>query len=412
MRCRRVAWLAAALVLRAAPAAADDAAPVPAPSPAPRVLQAEPHNYLTLLLTLQPGDTLLLAPGRYGVDGQGRDTDQPPGLPVYRLHGTPQAPIVITGPESGPWPVLLGRAGANTVRLGDTSHVVIRHLEIDNRGMGVAGVSAQGPTHHVTLENLLIRGVGDHQATVAIAANRAPAWNWTVRCNRIEGAGTGMYFGNSDGRNPFVAGLIEHNTVLDTIGYSLQVKHQLPWAGVAADMPGGATVTVIRHNVFAKRVRHASDAGPRPNLLVGDQPDSGPGADNSFDIHGNLLFQNPTEALFQGEGRFTFRDNRLVNTEGSAMRVQRHNGAVRDVEIRGNTIVARDEGIAVAGGLPGSVQRVSGNRIFAAVPLVLAGAGIEARDNLTGPVTDAAGGELAPSPPAAECRRWDGRSPP
>jgi hypothetical protein len=354
-----------------------------------RVIQAGPADYLSKLAALQPGDTLLLAPGRYGVDANGADTSSVPGLPVFNLNGTASAPIIITGPSSGDRPVLLGRSTHNTVRVAGSSHVVIRNLDIDGRDLGGFGVAAQGSTHHITLENLNIRGVGGSQQRVGIAAN-APTWNWIVRGNTIVGAGTGMYFGNSDGRNPFVAGLIERNVVLDTIGYNIQVKHQVPWSGVPADMPGGATQTIIRHNVFSKTSSFVSADGARPNLLVGDQPASGPGADNGFEIYGNFFYRNPTEALFQGEGKVAFYANVLYNPDGTAMRIQPHNGRVRRVRIFGNTIVALSTGIAVSGGLAGTTQRVTGNAVFAAQPLSVSGADALSAANRTGTLAQAA----------------------
>ena len=56
-----------------------------------------------------------------------------------------------------------------------------------------------GSTHHVTIENLNIVNYGADQQVVGIST-KGPAWNWTIRGNRIVGAGTGMYLGNSDDR--------------------------------------------------------------------------------------------------------------------------------------------------------------------------------------------------------------------
>jgi hypothetical protein len=376
----------------ARPAATAGVAPSPGPAPASAaapallssatVIAANPSNYLERLALLKPGQTLLLEAGNYGVDANGQDTDRPPGLPIFNLNGTESAPIIISGPESGPRPVLLGRADTNTVRLRNASHLIVRNIDIDNRGLGAQGVAAQGVTHHITLENLSIRGVGDHQATVGIAANNAPSWNWIIRGNRIVGAGTGMYLGNSDGSNPFVAGLIEGNLVVDTIGYNIQIKHQTPWGPMPAGFPMDRTRTIVRHNVLIKRLALASDAGPRPNLLVGDQPPAGPGADNGVEIYGNLLYRNPTEALFQGEGNISFHHNVLINDLGPAVRLQKHNGFVRNVQLFANTVVARDEGISLSGTSPGSVQSIVANAVFAATPLRAAGPGLKASDNM------------------------------
>jgi hypothetical protein len=376
----------------ARPAVTSDVAPspgltpasAPASLPSTTVIAANPSNYLERLALLKPGQTLLLEAGSYGVDAHGQDTERPPGLPIFNLNGTESAPIIISGPESGPRPVLLGRADTNTVRLRNASHLIVRNIDIDNRGRGAHGVAAQGVTHHITLENLSIRGVGDHQGTVGIAANNAPSWNWTIRGNRIVGAGTGMYLGNSDGGNPFVGGLIERNLVVDTIGYNIQIKHQIPWGPMPAGFPMDKTRTVVRHNVLVKRLALASDAGPRPNLLVGDQPPVGPGADNGVEIYGNLFYRNPTEALFQGEGNISFHHNVLVNDLGPAIRLQKHNGAVRNVQMFANTVVARDEGISLSGTSADSVQRIVSNAVFAATPLRVAGAGLKTSDNLVG----------------------------
>jgi hypothetical protein len=41
--------------------------------------------------------------------------------------------------------------------------------------------------------------------------------------NRILGARTGLYCGNSDGCAPFIDGLIEHNLVLNPSGYWMEI---------------------------------------------------------------------------------------------------------------------------------------------------------------------------------------------
>jgi hypothetical protein len=369
----------------AAPPASPTPAAGPAPSPSPpagNVVDATPSDYLGKLAALKRGDTLRLAPGDYGVDASGNDTASVPGLPIFDLNGTAAAPITITGPASGPMPVLLGRSTHNTVRLANASHIVIRRLVIDGRDRGGAGVATQGPTHHITLEDCVLRGFGSDQQVVAISTVGYPTWGWIVRRNLITSAGTGMYFGNSNGDSPFVAGLIEGNVVRDCIGYCLQIKHQVAWSVVPEGMPTGRTTTVIRHNVFTKSGNSSTGALARPNLLVGDAPPSGPGSTNGMEIYGNVLYENPTEALFQGEGHIGFYANLLV-TSGPAARVQTHNGAVRDVRIFRNTVVAGGSGISVSGGAAGFTQRVIANAVFAAgVPIGVSGTGASQSDNI------------------------------
>lgn len=345
--------------------------------PAPAAdYHAGPEDYRPYLSRLAPGDRLLLRAGDYGR-----------GLPLRDLEGRADAPIVIEGPRDGPRARFLARPGANTVSLANVRHVVLRHLELDGRNLPVDAVKAEGHArhaHHVTLENLHIHDHAASQQSVGISS-KCPAFGWVVRGNRIERVGTGMYFGDSDGSDPFVAGLIEHNHVSDTLGYSLQIKHQ---KSRPADMPEAEARhdTVIRRNFFAKEsqapVPPGGQANARPNVLVGHFPVQGPGSEDRYLIHANLFWQNPGEALFQGEGNLALYNNVFVNRHGPAVRIQPHNDIPRQVEVFHNTVLARGEGIALRQreGAPEFSQRVVGNIVFAARPLL----GGEQGDNVTG----------------------------
>jgi hypothetical protein len=334
------------------------------------VLHADPRTYAAMVPRLRPGDTLVLAPGDY------RDR-----LRLHGLHGTADAPIVIRGPATGTPARFIAQPRANTVTLRNASYLVVESLLLDGAGLAVDGLKAEDPStssHHITVANLTIVNHGAGQQTVGIST-KAPAWNWIVRGNRIIGAGTGMYFGNADGTCPFVAGIIEDNVVLDTIGYALQVKHQRE-RPARPGMPTGRSVTVIRRNVFAKSPRVSSREHARPNVLVGHLPLSGPGARDEYQIYGNLFLDNPGEALLQAEGNVTVYNNIFVNRRGDAIVIQPHNHLPRHVLVFHNTVLARNTGVLLKGGEPGYVQTVEGNAIFAGEPL----GGADATPNLTG----------------------------
>ena len=356
------------------------------------VIAANPSNYLSLLADLKPGDTLELAPGNYGADSNGNDNGSARGLPVSNLNGTSTQPITIKGPDGGPRPVLWASQAAsfNVVQFRNSSHVVVKGLEVNGRDNGSFGVAASGTVHNITLEDLYIHHVGGDQQNVGISTTGAFTWNWVIRRNLIDGAGTGMYLGSSTGGSPFVAGLIEHNVIKNSIGYNVQVKHQSTWSSPPAGAPTGPTRTTIRHNVFSKLSSFVSADGARPNLLVGAPPPSGPGAENGYEIYGNFFWQNPTEALFQGEGNVALYGNLMVNSSGTAVRIQRHNGDVRTVRIFGNTIVASETGISVSGGQTGTTQRVQGNAVFAATPITVSGADATQSDNIVDTFANAA----------------------
>jgi hypothetical protein len=209
--------------------------------------------------------------------------------------------------------------------------------------------------------------VGDDQQTVGIST-KGPAWNWIIKNCIITGAGTGMYLGDSSGNAPFVAGTIEYNLITDTIGYNIEIKHQNP-RPTGIGMPTGVNRTIIRHNVFSKTSNSSTGGLARPNLLVGHLPLSGSGTDDLYEIYGNFFFQNPTEALFQGEGNIVLYNNLFVTSTGDAVRIQPHNDVPKFVRVFNNTVVAAGIGLLVSGGSTASTQKVLANAVFAGSPI-------------------------------------------
>ncbi|MCK6551931.1 hypothetical protein L6R52_39220, partial [Myxococcota bacterium] len=350
-------------------------------------LTASPSNYRAVLPTLRPGDTLTLSPGVY------------PGLPIHALHGTEAAPIVVTGPDSGPPAIIHGRPSNNTVSILDSSWVIIRNLEVDNQGNAGSGVKAEGHASYangITIENLYLHNFAVNQQTVGIST-KCPAWDWTIRNNRVVRAGTGIYLGSSDGTAPFVRGVIEGNVVVDPIGYGMEIKHQGPRPSLAG-MPTGSSRTVVRHNVFSKATNASTGDLARPNLLVGHWPLSGPGQDDLYEIYGNLLYQNAsdTEPLFQAEGNVAFYDNILINSfAGRGISIRPHNDVPRSIRILHNTLYVAGSGISVTGADPAFTQLVVGNAVFSG-GTAISGVAIQ-RDNVRGTLTDAANELVHPS---------------
>lgn len=330
-------------------------------------INVDPSNYRSALASLNAGDILVLASGTYTR-----------GLPMTDKHGTAELPIIVRGPDHQS-AVLKADDCCNTVQLENVSHVEIRNLTLDGAGTnGAFGVDARGTSHDVTLENLRIINYGANQQVVGIST-KGPAWNWIIRRNVVIGAGTGLYLGNSDGTAPFVNGLIEHNLVVDTLGYNLQIKHQLA-RPTNVGLPTGDSRTIIRHNVWSKQNDAAGGANARPNVLVGHFPLSGIGANDRYEIYGNFFYQNPVEALFQGEGNLVLHDNLFVNATGSAINIQAHNDKPRTVTVYHNTVVASANGIRISGADTAHVQRIIANAVFAETPV----AGPNQQANVTG----------------------------
>ena len=318
--------------------------------------RAGAEDYRDYLRRLQPGDRLLLDPGDYRQ-----------GLPLHTLSGQAGQPIIIEAANPAAPPRFIARPRANTISLADVRHLVLRHLELDGRNLPVDAVKAEGHSRYadfITLEHLYIHDHAASQQNVGIST-KCPAFGWMVRGNRIERVGTGMYFGDSDGSDPFVAGVIESNRVSRTLGYNLQIKHQT----IRPPEFTGRHDTVIRYNVFSKQ-----DALPgpqaRPNVLLGHLPLGGAGSEDRYLVYGNLFRHNPSEALLQAEGRVAVYDNAFINGSGDAIHIQPHNDVPRDMDIFSNTVLASGTGIQVRHAEGASFrQRVISNLVVAATPV-------------------------------------------
>jgi nitrous oxidase accessory protein NosD len=350
----RVAGLAGILSLSALCAADVQAA----------TITANPSNYQSLINGLKPGDTLNLAAGTY------------PRLLLSSINGAPSALITIQGPASGaPAVITVDPANpgcCNVVQLDTVSYVAIRNLRVDSAlNEAIDGINARGTTHDILVENCTLVGQGASQGTIGIST-KGTAWNWTIRGNTIVGAGTGMYLGNSAGNFPFINGLIEGNLIQDTIGYNTEIKWQLPYA-LPAGLDANPHRTIVRNNVWIKTKSQGSFGidpalidGPRPNLLVGGFPDSGPGSSDLYEIYGNFFYQNADgEALFQGSGRLALHDNIFVGGTFKAVALQNHDLPLRLAYVYNNTIYGNVTGISLVNGGSLADSLVTGNLVFA-----------------------------------------------
>jgi Secretion system C-terminal sorting domain len=325
---------------------------------------ADSSNYKTFISALSAGDTLVLTKGTYTGD-----------LQINGMNGSAGNPIVITGDKNGVTR-FVARSCCNTVSLANCSYLVIQNLLIDGNGEFVDAVKAEGYTnnnvHHITLQYLKIIGYNSNQQSVGIST-KCHAWNWVIRKNIIEGVGTGLYLGNSNGDAPFVNGLIEYNLVKNTIGYNMEIKHQMDtvrkkFAGTNVDGK-----TIIRYNVFTKETGASTGADARPCVLLGAFPGSGFGSNDRYEVYGNFFYQNPVETMIQITGNTALYNNIFVNhSDGGGMRaiyVTSQNGfKPRDIKIFHNTVWAANS----AGGIrlfdPNTAykQYCYGNVVFAA----------------------------------------------
>lgn len=377
------------------------------PAHAGAVKHAGPESYRRILTTLAPGDTLALAAGVYER-----------GLPISDCHGTAEEWITIQGPENGVAEIRQAQV-ANCVELRQCSYVALKRLSILGGGRdgipGLFGISAQGGlknfVHHILIEDCIIRDWNTSQQAVGIST-KTPTWDWTIRRNVIRNCGTGLYLGNSNGADPFIRGVIEHNLVVDPIGYCMEIKFQKARPELPG-MPAGASRTIIRHNVFIKNDAPSPD-GDRSNVLVGGFPDSGPGSGDLYEIYGNFFRHNPRESLLQASGRVSIHDNVFAGCASAAhaaITLRDHDLPLKLAHLYNNTLCASARGIRIAGAaLQG--HAVIGNVVFAAEPLSLHRSIIRVAENVTGSVAaaaehltspDVSRDAFDPSPRAAHC---------
>ena len=326
-----------------------------------------PDYYRNIVAQLQPGDTLMLPAGTYG--------DR---LNLSNLQGTATDWITITGPDSGaPAIITTDSTCCNTVQLGNSAYIEIENLTIDSNSealnTSIDAINAKGGiTHDIAIRNCIIQGVSLHQQTVGIST-KSTAWNWTVIGNTIINAGTGIYFGNSNGAAPFAAGLIANNLFVDTIGYNMQIKYQNEYTPPPG-MPTGSRKTIIRNNVFLKRIAQRSQpagkvSGSRPNLLVGGFPSRGTGADDLYEIYGNFFYENRDgESLIQASGRVSIHDNVLVGGTWTGILLRDHDLPLQYADVFNNTVYGGIRGIRFASAARQSSSAV-GNLVFSDTPI-------------------------------------------
>lgn len=318
---------------------------------------ADPSNYISLLGSLKSGDTLVLAAGTYTQ-----------GLPISNVNGSDAAWITIRGPASGAAAIFEGNGCCNTVELVNSSFVAIENLTVDGKGIdGVFGVSAKNSVnnvvHHIRIEGCTFIGQNASQQTVAIST-KTPTYGWIIRRNIIDGAGTGLYLGNSNYAEPFVGGLIEYNLVRNTIGYNMQIKNQNVWPSHPALPALNGPRTILRHNVFIKDDTPSPD-GVRPNVFLGGPPTSGAGSETLVEAYGNVFVHNANESLLQATGRVSIHDNLFMDASDAAIRLGPHDGfELLGARVYDNTFYVAKRAI-VLGAQPKEGDLVTGNLVFA-----------------------------------------------
>jgi hypothetical protein len=364
-------------------------------------VNADPSNYTQMLATLEPGDTLHLAAGTYAPTGS-------TPLPLSNLKGTASQWITVTGPAAEP-PTAVFRASpdgcCDIVEITNSSYLAIENLYIDgNHVSGAFGISAKGGTsnlvHDIRVDGNTFVNIDDDGDPADLGqqddgiSTKTPTWGWIIHGNQIIGAGTGMYLGNSDGSDPFVEGIIDDNLVDEPTGYCIEIKQQNPWPTVQG-IPTQPTATLISNNVFIKKDHAATTSGGRPQVLVDGFPTTGAGAQNHYEIYGNLFFHDDEDYLLQATGRAHVHDNIFVDDSMyGGVNFTDHDGySVIDAIAYDNTVYGVGTGIAFSSA-PSGIGFAVGNAIFATT--AFSGSVATQIDNVTDTVANAGSYVVSP----------------
>lgn len=281
------------------------------------------EEFVRVASSLQPGDTLVLRGGTYSQRCRRRLTG---------LMGTPHQPIVITSaPGEKATLTRPGRPeqgyGENNLEIADSSHLVIRGLEL--RG-GATGIRFRGTNRHIVLEDNEIHDVANN----AIAMNAGDTDHFVIASNHIHHTGRldrsvgttegeGLYVGCHDGDCVASHHVIEDNYIHDLRGTSAGGNDGI-------EIKLGSYGNAVRNNVI-----HNTDIGTRyPCIFV-----YGGGPARNV-VEGNVMWRCG-EAI-QVVADATVRNNIIADsdvgiTSAPHIRVK----AVKDVTIVNNTLHGR-----------------------------------------------------------------------
>ena len=197
---------------------------------------------------------------------------------------------------------------------------------------------------------------------------------------------TGLYLGDSDGTQPFVNGLIEHNLIKDTIGYNMEIKDQNSIPDIPG-MPGGPTSTIIRNNVFIKNDQPSPD-GDRPNVLVSGVSGHRHGlAEHVRDLW-QLLSAQPPRSPVPGLRTYLAARQYLCRRAGHypAVVLRKQNNPLKIALVYNNTVYTSGKGIYF-GTRAQIYDAVVGNLVFSSAPI--SGQIMQQSDNVVAPVAKA-----------------------
>ncbi len=289
------------------------------------------------VLNMQPGDTLVLAPGDY--------YDSLTVLYITNKNGSPDAWYTIRAAEPGTARIF-GNSDKNLCEIRNSSYWRFEGLELSGRNLSSDGIrvtvaggnAATSYGHHIVVDNCNL-----HSFNNACINTQVTVWDLTVRNSWMHDANLAGYLG-SPGHDQQIINLVwEHNLITRMSGYGMQIKAQNPRAGLTLGTTPGLEFDSwgwrVSHNVFHRDATTAVTS--RPNLLVDAAPATGVGSDDLATIEGNVVLGNVYDSPFQLSGNLRVVNNVILNAVSATagIRIGFHDITYpRHVEVLNNTV--------------------------------------------------------------------------
>jgi len=249
----------------------------------------------TAIGKLQPGDTLLIAPGDYTG-----------GVYLADTSGTKDAPITIRGADPNNPPLFSG--GGQAFHLADCSHITLANLKVKgfpSNGINIddAG-SFETPAHHITLENITILETGPKGNHDALKMSGVD--HFTVRRCRFEawgGSGIDMVGCHH--------GVVEDCTFVGRKGFS---------QSNAVQLKGGTREILVQTSLFKNAGQRAINLGGSTGLQF-FRPKVGDYEAKDITIAGNRFIGGATPlAWVTADGGYV-RQNTIILPEKWILRI-------------------------------------------------------------------------------------------
>lgn len=289
-------FLVVGFAVNAAPAlAAQQPAKAPAAPAAETIRAADDAALRAAVRNARPGQTILIAPGRYQ-----------PGIYVERLEGRPEAPIVISGENPSDPPVFEG--GAQAWHLSRCRHLVLRHLVV--RGQSANGINIDDggertrPAGPIVLENLHISRVGPEGNRDGIKLSGVA--DFVLRRCTVEGWG-GQAVDMVGCRN----GLIEQCVFRGLEGFSQATGPQTK---------GGTSDVVIRRCVMINAGQRAVNIGGSTGMDF-FRPSDAKYEAKRITVEGCTFIGSMAPIAFVGVDGAAVRNNTIVRPSRWVMRI-------------------------------------------------------------------------------------------